>query len=166
MKSRARTSTAGARQRPSLRALWVCLPILLPLPAPAAAQQIALEFHEGRVSIRATRSDVRAILAEWSRVGQVRILNADRVRDAPVSYDFADVPERHALDLLLSNAAGYVASLREHEQHGASAFARIVILPSSVAPAPPAPPAPPESPLVAAANLLKQFRRVGLGVPD
>ena len=96
----------------------------------------------------------------------MRILNADRIADAPVSLDFANVPERDALDMLLSNAAGYVASVRESEQRGTSAFTLIVILPSSVAPEPPRSPPPPESPLVAASNLLKQFRQVGLGVSD
>jgi len=46
------------------------------------------------------------------------------------------VPERQALDILLRNVAGYIISARELPGGGASAFDRVMILPTSVAPRP------------------------------
>lgn len=113
----------------------------------ATAQQLKLSFSQGQVSVDATSIPARAILDEWSRVGGTRIINGDRITGGPLTLKLVDVPEAHALEIILRSAAGYVAAPRGSVP-GASMYDRILVMPvSSAAPAvatarPPAQPAP------------------------
>lgn len=121
----------------TMRALqgWT-LALLLMAAAPAGAQPaVALQFEGGRVSLSAQNVPVRMILNEWARVGGTAVVNADKVAQGPVTIEFVGVPERQALDILLRNVAGYVLGPRPSGAIGASSFDRILILPTSAAPA-------------------------------
>lgn len=116
------------------------LALLCALPA-AAQQSVNLQFQNGRVTLRAQNAPVRAILAEWARLGGATIVNGDRVVGPPVTLELTAVPERQALDIVLRSVAGYMLAPRPAGAAGASAFDRIMILPTSVAPRNPPPPA-------------------------
>ena len=103
--------------------------------APAAAQAVKLEFHDGRVNLSAQNASVRAILNEWARLGGTRIVNADRVT-GNVTLELNGVPERQALDVVLRSASGYLAGPRDAGVAGQSAYSSILILPTSTAPRP------------------------------
>jgi len=104
-------------------------------------QPVQLQFQDGRVTLRAQNAPVRAILAEWARLGGATIVNGDRVTGPPLTLELTGVPERQALDIVLRSVAGYMLAPRRAAAAGASAFDRIMILPTSVAPRNP-PPAP------------------------
>jgi hypothetical protein len=110
--------------------------------AVASAQTLSLEFHDGRVKLTAENVPVSRILAEWTRVGGTKIVNGERVPGAPVTLQL-DAPERQALDTVLRGAAGYMVLARETTSSDASAFDRILVLPTtSRAPAAAAAPQP------------------------
>ncbi len=120
---------------PQMRRFLFVLVVALAAARPAAAQQpLSLQFHDGRVTLHAQNVPVRAILAEWARVGDTRVVNAERVGGAPVTLDLENVSERQALDILLRNVAGYVLALRPPAGNPSSTFNRILILPTSAAP--------------------------------
>lgn len=109
---------------------------------PAAAQQtVALQFSGGQVTLNARNVPVRAILAEWARLGGATIVNGERVAGPPVTLELTGVPERQALDIVLRSVAGYIVAPRRAASQGLSEFDRIVILPTSAAPRNPPPPA-------------------------
>jgi hypothetical protein len=101
----------------------------------AAAPSVQLTIHDGRVWLVATDAPVRQILAEWARVGQTRVVNAERVSRRPLTLQLTDVPEEQALDVLLRSVSGFVAAPRAAAVSEASQFDRILILPVSAAPA-------------------------------
>lgn len=101
---------------------------------PAPAQQMKLEIRDGRVTLDAQNVPVRQILAEWARIGGARIVNGDKVVGAPVTLQLTDVSERQALDIILRSVSGYMLAARQAGSVGASAFDRILILPTSSAP--------------------------------
>lgn len=111
------------------------------IAASAGAQQsVALQFGDGRVTLRARNAPVGTILAEWARLGSATIVNGDRITGPPVTLELVDVPERQALDVVLRSVAGYMLGPRRTGSVGASSFDRIMILPTSTAPrTPPAP---------------------------
>ncbi|MBI2186667.1 MAG: hypothetical protein HYU37_06020 [Acidobacteria bacterium] len=104
-------------------------------------QPVQLQFQDGRVTLRVQNAPVRAILAEWARLGGATIVNGDKVAGPPLTLELTGVPERQALDVVLRSVAGYMLAPRRAGATGASAFDRIMILPTSVAPRNP-PPAP------------------------
>lgn len=115
-------------------------PLVVLCALPAWAQQgVVLRFQDGRVTLRADNAPVRAILAEWAKLGGATIVNGDRVVGPPVTIELTDVPERQALDVVLRNVAGYMLAPRRAGSQAASAFDRILILPTSVAPRNPPP---------------------------
>jgi hypothetical protein len=120
----------------SFRYLSLCATLLVALAGPAAAQTVKLEFVDGRVNLIAQNAPVRLVLAEWARLGGTRIVNADRVPGPPLTLELTGVPERQALDVVLRSVAGYIISARQLPGAGASAFDRVMILPTSVAPRP------------------------------
>jgi hypothetical protein len=97
----------------------------------AAAGELKLAIANGRVTLIAQNVPVREILTEWARIGQTRIINAEKLTGAPVTLQLIDVPERQALDLVLHAASGYVAAPRPAGAVGASQFDRILILATS-----------------------------------
>jgi len=110
--------------------------------APGAAAEVKLSLHDGRVSIAATDATVRQILAEWARVGQIRLVNADRVPGGPLTLQLTDIAEKQALEILLRSASGYMASARPVASATLSQFDRIIVMPPSSAPRVAAAPAP------------------------
>jgi hypothetical protein len=117
-----------------LRILSLSAAVVLTLAGTASAQTIKLEFVNGLVNLKADNAPVRAILAEWTRLGGTTIVNGDRVSGAPVSLELQGAPERYALDLILRGVAGYMIAARETTGLGASRFDRVMILPTSSAP--------------------------------
>lgn len=102
------------------------------LTAPVAgASEIELSMSNGRVTIRAQDALVTEILAEWSRVGNTAIIDADELAAETVTLELVDVPEATALRTLLRSASGYLAAPRTAMSSGVSRFDRILILVSS-----------------------------------
>jgi hypothetical protein len=117
------------------------------IPFTAAAQvpsnqNLQLSMQDGRVTLIATDVPLRQILQEWSRVGQTKIINAEKLTGGPVTLQLVNKSEREALDILLRSAAGYMAAARPDAAQGVSAYDRITILATSKAPAVTAGPAP------------------------
>jgi hypothetical protein len=118
----------------------VATALLLASALPAIAQQpVTLQFDGGRVTLSARNAPVRTILAEWARLGGATVVNGERVAGPPVTLELTDVPERQALDVILRGVAGYMLAPRRVGSVGVSAFDRIMILPTSVAPRNPPP---------------------------
>lgn len=108
-------------------------------PRAGVEQPVQLQFQGGLVTLRAQNAPLRTILAEWARLGGATIVNGDRVAGPPVTLELVGVPERQALDVVLRSVAGYMLAPRRAGAGGASAFDRIMILPTSVAPRNPPP---------------------------
>jgi hypothetical protein len=102
---------------------------------PAAAQTLKLTMGNGRVTLVAHEVPLRQVLDEWARIGNTRIVNGDKLFGPPVTLELIDVPEGRALDLVLRQAAGYMAAPRPVGVAGVSVYDRIMILPTSKAPA-------------------------------
>jgi hypothetical protein len=102
---------------------------------PAAAGEVRLSIANGRVTLFARDATVREILAEWARVGQTRIVNAEKIVGAPVSMELSDVPEAQALDAVLRPVAGYIMAPRAAGTPGPSVYDRVMILATSRPPA-------------------------------
>jgi type II secretory pathway component GspD/PulD (secretin) len=83
--------------------------------ATASAGELKLTIGNGLVTLVAKDVTIREILAEWARVGQTRIVNADKLTGGPVTLELTNVPEAQALDTVLRSAAGYV--MAAHGQH-------------------------------------------------
>lgn len=114
--------------------LLFLIPALLALPAAASAGELRLTIQNGLVTLIADDVPLSAILAEWARVGKTQIVNGDKIT-TPVSLRIVDTPERRALDIVLRAASGYMVAERPTPVADASAFARIMILPTSRPPA-------------------------------
>lgn len=104
---------------------------LAAIPSSAQAQNVRLTLKDGRATLVATQASAREILAEWARVGQLRVVNADKLVGPPLTLQLTDVPERKALDTVLRAAAGYMAAPRSTLVAGASRFDRLIIMPTS-----------------------------------
>jgi hypothetical protein len=109
--------------------------VVLALSASASAQQLTLQFQDGRVTVDAAGVPVRTILSEWARLGGTNVVGGDRVTGAPLTIRLENVPEAQALEIILRNVAGYMAAPRRAASSGASAYDRILVLPTSSAPA-------------------------------
>lgn len=110
---------------------------------PAPAQELTLEFQDGKVRLSAHNVTTSQILSEWARRGRTTIVNAERVPGPAVTIELQDVPEQQALDVVLRGVSGYLVAARDTEVSGASSFDRIYILPTSSRPTNAAPLAPP-----------------------
>ena len=97
----------------------------------ASAGELKLTMANGRVTLVADAVPVRTILQEWARLGQSKIVNAEKVVGAPLTLRLIDVPEEQALDIVLRSASGYLAAPRAVPVANASRFDRIVILATS-----------------------------------
>src|SRR6266536_4742921 len=98
------------------------------LATPAFAE-VQLTLQGGRVSIVAKDATLRQILTEWSRVGQTKIVNIDRIPGGPTTLELRNVPEEQALDILLRSLSGYVAAPRpvQFAAPNLSRYDRIVV---------------------------------------
>jgi hypothetical protein len=122
-------------------ALLAAVAVLSLLPARSDAQQMTLQIQNGLVTLDAQNVSVRQILAEWARIGGARIVNGEKVTGSPVTLQLTGVPEKQALDTILRGVSGYMLASRQPGTVGASAFDRILILPTSSAPRPTVAPA-------------------------
>jgi hypothetical protein len=102
-------------------------------PASQVGAEVQLSIQDGRVKLVAKDATVREILAEWARVGQTKIVNAERIPGGPVTLELTDISERQALDVLLRTISGYVAATRTTPVARASMFDRIIVMPTTVA---------------------------------
>jgi len=103
------------------------------LAGPVSAGELTLTMQDGRVTIIADNVPLRQILQEWARVGQARILNAEKLTGGNVTLRLVNATEREALDVLLRSANGYIAAPRPTPVAGAASFDRITIFVSSKA---------------------------------
>ena len=102
---------------------------------PASAGELKLTMQDGRVTIIADNVPLRQILQEWARVGQAKIVNADKMSGPAISLQLIDAPERDALDILLRSASGYIAAPRPVPVANMAYYDRVTIMPTSRAPA-------------------------------
>jgi hypothetical protein len=101
-----------------------------------ASADVQVTIGGGRVTVVAKDATVREILAEWAKVGQAKIINVERIPGGPITLELTDVPERQALDVLLSSISGYVAASRTPAVATMSVFDRIIVIPTGVAATP------------------------------
>jgi hypothetical protein len=100
---------------------------------PAGAQNVKLEFRDGKVSLTAQNASLRAILTEWARLGGTQVVNIERLAGAPVTLQLTDVPETQALDIILRGTAGYIAGQRAAAgpAEARSTLDRILVVPTA-----------------------------------
>jgi len=124
--------------------LFICSIAALLFTASAASAEVKVTIHDGLVTVVAKDATIRQIIAEWARVGQAKVVNAERLPGGPISLELTNMPEGMALDTLLRGAAGYVAAPRPQMVAGLSLFDRVIVMPTSSAPrnAAAAPPPP------------------------
>ncbi len=120
---------------PSRLALAV---VLVACAAPTWANGLQLTLKDGRVTLIADNVPARQILEEWAKVGDTRVVNAEKLVGPPLTVRLEGVPEREALEVVLKSAAGFVVAPRPEGEPGSSRFDRILILATSAAPAMPA----------------------------
>jgi hypothetical protein len=121
----------------------VLMSLALLAPAIGEAGDLQLRIENGRVFLVARDVPARQIMAEWSRVGQTKIVNGDKVFGPPLSIELNGVPERQALETILRSATGYMAAARPAGAVGPSMYDRILIMASAGGAAPPPPPSAP-----------------------
>jgi hypothetical protein len=109
--------------------------LALGVSLPAAAGELKLSMQNGRVTIVADNVPLRQILQEWARVGQTKIVNADKMSGPNITLQLTDASERDALDILLRSASGYIAAPRPVPVANAAYYDRVTIMPTSRAPA-------------------------------
>ena len=99
---------------------------------PGAAQSVSLTLKDGRVTLITQNATPAAILAEWARQGQVKVVDAERIPGSPLTLRLENVPEREALDIVLRSAAGYIAAPRAQAVAGnVSRFDRVIVMATS-----------------------------------
>jgi hypothetical protein len=114
---------------PRLTVAAVC--VVVGLASPSLAGQVKLEIRGGLVTLDARDATLREILAEWARVGQTQVMNAERVPGGPMTVQLAGVPERQALETLLRSVAGFLAAARAIPLDAASIYDRIMLMPAA-----------------------------------
>jgi hypothetical protein len=98
------------------------------LIAPGVHAEVRFSMSLGRVVIVAKDASLAEILAEWGRIGQTEIVNADQLPHDPVTLELQNVGEADALAVLLRSAPAYLAQSRAATDPSASLFERIVIV--------------------------------------
>ena len=111
----------------------------------ASTENLELSFHEGQVTIIASEVPLDEILAEWSRLGNTTFINADGISSRLISVALIDVAEAKALDVLLSEVAGYLFAPRPLRKIGTSVYDPIFLMPPDNANTLRAPPLAPSS---------------------
>ena len=101
----------------------------------AVAGELSVKIANGRATVIAKDVPIRQILAEWGRVGETKVVDAEKMVGGPVTLELIDVPEKEALDILLRTAAGYIAAPRPANLAGASQYDRVIVLATSRPPA-------------------------------
>jgi hypothetical protein len=114
-------------------ALATAAALLFCFAGPVHAQNVKLEFRDGKVNLTTQNASLRAILTEWARLGGTQVVNTERLAGPPVTLQLTDVPETQALDIILRGTAGYIAGLRATAEitTARSTLDRILIVPTA-----------------------------------
>jgi hypothetical protein len=115
---------------------------ILAAAAPARAE-LVVTMHDGLVTVNAKDVTIRQILAEWAKVGQTKIVNADGIAGGPITLQLVEVPEEQALATLLRSVSGYLAAPRPTVVKNLSRYDRILVVPTTATSARPTTAAPP-----------------------
>jgi hypothetical protein len=113
--------------------VFACAAMLLHARS-AAAQDSALQFRDGLVTLVARDATVASILDRWAQIGGTTVVNGQTIKGVPVTLQLVDVPERTALAILLRDVGGYILAERPEGLRGVSTIDRILVLPPSAAP--------------------------------
>src|SRR5262249_7675573 len=127
----------GVYWRMQVRAMKLLTPIAVAtfvLAGATASAEVSVTIHDRLVTIVAKDATARQILTHWARVGQARVVNAERVAGGPITMELPNGREGQALDLLLRTAAGYMAAPRPEFAANLSRFDRVIVMPTSSAP--------------------------------
>jgi hypothetical protein len=114
-------------KRACLTVAAIC--VVVGLAAPSVAGQVKLEIRGGLVTLDAKDATIREIFAEWARVGNTRVANAESAPGGPMTILLVGVPERQALDTLLRSVGGFVAVARTSPPDSGSVYDQIVVMP-------------------------------------
>jgi hypothetical protein len=121
----------------NLRSVSLCAILLLGHAGSVSAQAVKLEFVGGLVNLTVQNAPARVVLAEWARLGGTQMVNGNNVTGAPMTLELIGVSERYALEVILRGVPGYIVSNRQSPGvGGASAFDRVMIMPTTRAVAP------------------------------
>jgi hypothetical protein len=101
--------------------------------ASTARADVQVSLRNGRVTLIAKDATLRQILAEWARVGKLRVINLERIPGGPLTLELRDVPEGEALDILLRSLSGYIAAPRATVVADASVYDSISVMPTVAA---------------------------------
>src|SRR3954465_13205289 len=112
------------------RVIQLSLAILVLSAVPVSAQ-VRVSMRDGQVAIVAKDATIAEILAEWSRLGDVKVVNADRLPSTRMTIELQDVTEQDALDVLLRGMGGYIARRRVAPEANASVIDCIVLMAQS-----------------------------------
>ncbi len=115
---------------------------ILAAATPARAE-LVITMHDGLVTVNAKDVTLRQIMAEWAKVGQTKIVNAEGIAGGPITISLVDVPEEKALATLLRSVSGYLAAPRPTVVKNAARYDRILVVPTAATPARPTTAAPP-----------------------
>jgi hypothetical protein len=107
--------------------------VLVLAASPVFAASLQISFRDGRVSIDAQDVTVRQILTEWARIGKTRVVNVERLTGGPITLKLENLPEKQALEIILRAVPGYMALPRETIVADASAYDRILVMPTTTA---------------------------------
>ncbi len=117
---------------PMARRILFAAAVLLATALPTAAQSISLTLDNGRVTLITQNATPAAILAEWARQGQIKVVDGERIPGTPLTLRLEQVPEREALDIVLRGAAGYIAAPRTQQAAAhLSRFDRVIVMATS-----------------------------------
>jgi hypothetical protein len=102
-----------------------------------AVDGLEVSFADGRVTIIADQVPLRAILDEWSKLGDTEFVNSDadtgslQLAAQPLQIQLVDVPEADALRILLRDVAGFIAAPRPGPLAGTSQYGRVLVMATS-----------------------------------
>ncbi len=102
-----------------------------------ARDGLEVSFADGRVTVIADQVPLRAILDEWSRLGDTEFVDpgtaahAQQLAAQPLQIQLVDVPEAEALRILLRDVAGFIAAPRPGNVAGASRYSRVLVMATS-----------------------------------
>ena len=113
---------------------FLAVAAFLATPSGADARELKVSMNGGLITIIADDVPLSSVLAEWARIGQTKVVNGEQIFTR-VTFHIVDMPERKAIDIVLRSVAGYMTAERATPLAGASAFDRIMILPTSRPPA-------------------------------
>ena len=113
--------------------LVFALLVLAVTAVPSMAAGLKVSIQDGLVSIDAQDVTIRQILNEWARVGKTRIINVERITGGPITLKLENVPEKHALDIILRSIPGYMAVPRTTFVADASMYDSILIMATTTA---------------------------------